>query len=125
MPPVSGYPEAIRKHFLEPRNAGEIPDASGVGEARNAACGDVLKLFLAVDREGRVERATFQARACSAVIAVASMTTEALVGSDVAAARALDVDALTREAGGLPTHKAHAPRVVRRALDAALDAAGS
>ena len=72
--------------------------------------------------EGRVAQATFQARACSAVIAVASLVTEALQGLEVGEARALDPAALTEAAGGLPGPKTHACGVVRRALSAAFEA---
>ncbi len=121
---MSAYSEELRKHFLEPRNSGVIEDADGVGEARNSACGDVLYLYLSVGADGLLERTTFQAKACSAVIAVASMTTEVLSGMSVEQARALDIAQLVEQAGGLPRHKAHAPRVVARALELALDGVG-
>ena len=124
VPGALSYSDVIRKHFLDPRNVGELADADGVGEAGNAACGDELRVFIRVNTAGALDGISFQAKACSAVIAVASMTTEALEGATTAQARALDVDALVEQAGGVPRHKAHAPRVVRRALDAALSAAG-
>ena len=36
-------------HFQRPRNVGEIPDASGIGEVGNARCGDIMKLWIKVE----------------------------------------------------------------------------
>ena len=38
------YTETVMDHFTHPRNVGEIPDASGVGEVGNAKCGDNMKM---------------------------------------------------------------------------------
>jgi len=117
---VNRYTESMRKHFLHPRNVGELVDAQAVGEAENSACGDRLKWFLRFTSEGRIDAVRFSAQACSAVIATASMVSEALSGLDVASARALDVDELVRSEGGLPPGRAHALEVVKRALASAL-----
>ena len=40
------YTDKVMDHFTNPRNVGEIEDASGVGEVGNASCGDIMKIFL-------------------------------------------------------------------------------
>ena len=42
------YSEKVMDHFHNPRNVGEIENASGVGEVGNPTCGDVMKIFLKV-----------------------------------------------------------------------------
>ena len=120
---VSVYPEKIRQHYTAPRNVGAMEVPHGRGRAENRGCGDVLQLDVEID-DGTLVGIVFQARACSAVVALASLTTEAAKGKPVEEVRALDIEALALDAGGLPRSKAHAPRVVRRALDDALDDAG-
>ena len=43
------YSEKVMDHFMNPRNVGEIEDASGVGEVGNAKCGDIMKIYIKVD----------------------------------------------------------------------------
>ena len=40
------YSEKVMDHFNNPRNVGEIENASGVGTVGNAKCGDITVLYL-------------------------------------------------------------------------------
>ncbi len=113
------YPEIIADHFKRPRNNGSLKTASGRGRGENAGCGDVLQIDVLV-HAGVLSAYRFQAKACSAVIACASMVGEAIQGKPIDSARELDIAQLIEAAGGLPRSKAHAPKVVERALQAAL-----
>ena len=39
------YSDKVINHFQNPRNVGEIEDASGVGTVGNAKCGDMMRLI--------------------------------------------------------------------------------
>jgi nitrogen fixation NifU-like protein len=112
-------PKTIREHFCTPQNVGTLEEPTGSGEAGNEACGDVLRIDVEVSG-GKVARIAFQARACSAVIGTASLVTETVRGRPVEEALTLDVTGLVDRAGGVPPSKRHAPRLVERALRAAL-----
>lgn len=43
------YSDKVMDHFNNPRNVGEIPDASGVGTVGNAVCGDIMKMYLKIE----------------------------------------------------------------------------
>jgi nitrogen fixation NifU-like protein len=116
---VGALPPLLQEHFLHPRCVGAMPDANASGRAVNAACGDDLRIFLKIEGD-RIARASFQARACSAVIAVASLAAEELRGASLESARALSCEELVARAGGLPRERAHAPRVAERAVREAL-----
>jgi NifU-like protein involved in Fe-S cluster formation len=116
---MSRLPAALEHFFRQPRHAGALADPSTRGEGRNAACGDHLVLELRVVA-GRIERAGYQARGCSGVIAVADLLCEHLSGLEPAAALAFDLSAAVERAGGLPPTRRHALQVCRRALEQAV-----
>ena len=39
------YSEKVMDHFQNPRNVGEIENASGVGTVGNAKCGDIMRIL--------------------------------------------------------------------------------
>ena len=43
------YSEKVMDHFSNPRNVGEIENASGVGTVGNAKCGDIMRMYLDID----------------------------------------------------------------------------
>ena len=69
-------------HFLNPRNVGEIPDASGVGSVGNPICGDIMKMFIKVEN-GVITDAKFKTYGCGAAIATSSMVTEMVKGKAI------------------------------------------
>ena len=46
------YSEKVMDHFNNPRNVGEIENASGVGTVGNAKCGDIMRMYLDIDENG-------------------------------------------------------------------------
>ena len=40
------YSAKVMDHFTHPRNVGEMPDATAIGEVGNAKCGDIMKIYL-------------------------------------------------------------------------------
>ena len=46
------YSEKVMDHFNNPRNVGEIENASGVGTVGNAKCGDIMRIYLDIDDDG-------------------------------------------------------------------------
>ena len=64
---MSRLPDSLLQHLREPRHVGEPEGgASHRGQARNAACRDLLVIYLRVAEE-RVEAAGFKATGCPAV----------------------------------------------------------
>ncbi len=113
------YSEKVMDHFMNPRNVGEIPDASGVGSVGNAVCGDVMKMFLKIENNIIVE-AKFKTFGCGAAVATSSMVTEMVKGKSIEEALKISNKAVAEALGGLPAIKMHCSVLAEEALRSAL-----
>ena len=114
------YSDIALDHFKNPRNVGEMKDASVVGKAENPASGASLELYLRFAGQGRmIERATFKAHGCAATIAAGSVVTELLPGRTLADG-VVSRDELAEALGGLPPARKHAYRLVTDAIHSAV-----
>ena len=77
------YSEKVMDHFNNPRNVGEIEDASGVGTVGNAKCGDIMRMYLDIDDNGIIQDVKFKTFGCGAAVATSSMATELVKGKTV------------------------------------------
>ena len=91
----------VLDHFQNPRNAGEVENATAVAEMENPACGDMLRLTARIV-EGRIEEIRFRSKGCVASMACASQLAEMVHGKNVSEARGLRREALIERLGGLP-----------------------
>ena|SRR5581483_2352900 len=117
------YSSQVLDHFQNPRNVGDLADASASAQVENPACGDVLRLSLRVD-DGTITAASFRAKGCVPSIACASKLTEMLQGRTIDQAAALSREELAAELGGLPTASTHAGQLAIDALRKALSSIG-
>jgi len=46
------YSKKVINHFSNPKNFGEIKKADAVGKVGNPRCGDVMKLYLKIEKKG-------------------------------------------------------------------------
>ena len=74
------YTNAVHEHFLRPHNAGPMEDANAIGEVGSLACGDALKLYLKINDEGIIEKASFETFGCASAIASSSVLTDMVKG---------------------------------------------
>ena len=113
------YSEKVMDHFMNPRNVGEIADASGIGQVGNAKCGDIMKVYLKIE-DGIVQDAKFKTFGCSAAVATSSMATELVKGKSVQDALTVTNKAVMEALDGLPPAKVHCSCLAEEALHAAL-----
>ena len=66
------YSEKVMDHFSNPRNVGEIEDASGVGTVGNAKCGDIMRMYLDIDENQVIRDCKFKTFGCGAAVATSS-----------------------------------------------------
>jgi nitrogen fixation NifU-like protein len=113
------YSEKVMDHFTNPRNVGEIEDASGIGEVGNAKCGDIMRMYLKIE-DGKIEDVKFKTFGCGSAIASSSMATELIKGKTIEEAMALTNKAVAEALDGLPPVKMHCSVLAEQAIKAAL-----
>jgi nitrogen fixation NifU-like protein len=114
------FSEAVLNHFRNPRNAGELADATATVEVSNPVCGDILKLAARVV-EGRIAEVRFLCRGCTTSIACASLLTEQICGQTAAELRTLTPDTLSKDLGGLPPATFHGAQLAIDGLKALIE----
>lgn len=113
------YTEKVMDHFQNPRNMGEIEDASGVGTVGNAKCGDIMRIFLDI-QDGIIKDVKFKTFGCGAAVATSSMATELVMGKTIEEAMHVTNKAVMEALDGLPKAKVHCSLLAEEALQAAL-----
>ena len=113
------YTEQVMDHFMNPRNVGEIENASGVGTVGNAKCGDIMKMYIKV-KDGVIEDVKFKTFGCGAAIATSSRATEMVKGKTIEEALKVTNKMVADSLGGLPAVKMHCSVLAEEALHAAI-----
>ncbi len=118
--------EILLSHLEHPLGQGHTPAGSHTGAAGGAACGDLIRISLALEPgspEGRIEDAGFKASGCGAVTAAGSATVGLLRGTGLLDAARIGSSRIAEELGGLSAAKIHAAELAADALHRALGAA--
>jgi nitrogen fixation protein NifU and related proteins len=113
------YSELVMDHFANPRNMGEIDNASAIGDVGNPTCGDMMRLYLKIEN-GIIVDAKFKTFGCGAAIASSSILTEMLIGKKLEDAMQISNEAVAEALGGLPPVKIHCSVMAEEALKAAM-----
>lgn len=114
------YTEKVMDHFQNPRNVGEIENASGTGTVGNAKCGDIMRIYLDIDDNQVIRDVKFKTFGCGAAVATSSMATEMVKGKTVQEAMGVTNKAVMEALDGLPPVKVHCSLLAEEAIHAAL-----
>ncbi len=118
--------EQLSNHVERPLGRGHTPADAFTGAAGGAACGDLIRISLALDPHsptGEIVDAGFDASGCGASIAAGSATVSLLRGAPLLDAAKIGPRQIAEELGGLSAAKQHAAELAADALHRALGAA--
>ncbi|MEM4703260.1 MAG: iron-sulfur cluster assembly scaffold protein [Candidatus Pacearchaeota archaeon] len=121
---MAEYNKKVMKYFLHPKNVGEIKNADGVGKVGNIICGDIMRIFIKVDKNKKneyyIKDIKFKTLGCAAAIATSSVVTELAKGKTFEKALRITNQSIVKFLGGLPPVKYHCSLLAEDALAEAI-----
>jgi len=118
----ANYHQKVIDHYENPRNVGKLDPKSsrvGTGLVGAPACGDVMKLQIEVDDDGKIIDAKFKTFGCGSAIASSSLATEWIKGRQLDDAAKIKNSDIAKELS-LPPVKLHCSMLAEDAIQAAL-----
>ncbi|KAL8595305.1 hypothetical protein ACOMHN_020058 [Nucella lapillus] len=121
--PAALYHKNVLDHYENPRNVGSMDKDDkkvGTGLVGAPACGDVMKLQIKVDDDGKIVDAKFKTFGCGSAIASSSLATEWVKGKSMDEALNIKNTDIAKELA-LPPVKLHCSMLAEDAIKAALN----
>ena len=118
------YPKKVIDHFLHPRNMGKIENPDGIGNTENLRCGDIMKIYIKVEKKKDkeyIKDIKFKTLGCAAAIATSDMICSLAKGKTLKEAAKVSFKDIADELGSLPITKIHCAQLAEKALKMAIE----
>ena len=116
------YNKKVIQHFLHPKFFGKIKNAEATGFAGNPRCGDIMSLYLKIDKKTqKIKDVKFNTLGCAAAIASSDMICEKAKGKTLKEALEIKFEDILKELGTLPPVKVHCSILATQALKDAIE----
>jgi Fe-S cluster assembly scaffold IscU len=116
------YDQKVIDHYNNPKNVGSFDKSEenvGTGLVGAPACGDVMKLQIKVDKNGKICDARFKTFGCASAIASSSYASEYIKGKSLDEAALIKNTVIANELK-LPPVKLHCSMLAEDAIKAAI-----
>jgi nitrogen fixation NifU-like protein len=118
------YSKEVMKNYMNPKNLGEIKNADGIGKIGNPTCGDIMWLYIKVEKDKKgneiIKNIKFKTFGCTAAIATSSMITQLAKGKTLKEAEKITRNDVAESLKGLPPIKMHCSNLASDALRSAI-----
>ncbi len=115
------YSKFVLERFQNPRNAGGMHGANAIGQVGNAACGDIMKMYLKITDDGVIENARFKTFGCCVAIVSSDVACDLIKGKTLEEALKVTNKEILDKLGELPTHKMHCSLLAEESIRAAIE----
>ena len=109
--------------FKNPHNYGKIKNPSGIGKVGNIVCGDVMWIYIKIQKNKKqeiIKNIKFETFGCVAAIATSSVVTDLAKGKTIKQAFKINRENIVNFLGGLPLIKLHCSVLAIDALSEAI-----
>jgi nitrogen fixation NifU-like protein len=117
------YSEKLMELYSNPKNVGSLDESDknvGTSVVGAPSCGDVIKLQIKVDAEGKISDAKFKTFGCGAAIASSALITDWVQGKTLDEAKQIKNQDVA-EYLSLPPVKAHCSVLAEEAIEKAIE----
>ncbi|OMJ28709.1 Iron-sulfur cluster assembly enzyme ISCU, mitochondrial [Smittium culicis] len=117
------YHQKVHEHYERPLNVGSMDKNDpnvGTGLVGAPACGDVMRLQIKVDDEGKIIDAKFKTFGCGSAIASSSFASEMIKGLAIEDAKGIKNTVIAKELC-LPPVKLHCSMLAEDAIKSAIE----
>jgi len=117
------YSKKVLEHVRHPQNMGEIKNPDGVATVGNKICGDIMRLYIKIEKKKNreyIKDVKFHTLGCGAALATSSMITTMVKGKPLSEAEKITNQAIADALGGLPVSKIHCSLLAAEALEKAI-----
>ncbi len=116
------YSKKTLQRFQNPKFVGEMKKPDAVGQEGNIKCGDIMKIFLKVDKKTeKIKEIKFQTYGCVAAIAASDAMCELAKGKTLKQALKIKYSDIIKKLGDLPMMKVHCSVLGTKALKNAIE----
>ena len=116
------YNKKVLNHFTNPKFFGKIKNPDVIGNAGNPRCGDLMTLYLKVDKKTKkIKDIKFGTLGCAAAIAASDMICQVAKGKTLEQTLRISFQDVSKELGVLPPVKIHCAQLATEALKDAVN----
>ena len=124
------YSKKVKEHFFNPKNIFKSDqeldnykkNADGIGQVGSPACGDVMEMFIKVNKkDNTIKECKWRTFGCASAIASTSMLSEMVIGKTLAEAKKITPKDIVKALDGLPARKIHCSILGDQALRKAIE----
>ena len=119
------YSKEVMERFRHPKHLGDIKDADVMGKVGNPMCGDVMELFVKIDKneQGKdyIKDIKVKTYGCVAAISSSDVLCDLAIGKTLEEAKKISKDDVVSKLGTLPPAKIHCSVLASDALKKAIE----